>query len=139
MTQRGRKSSASLAVVPIGQPQRPEPPQGMPKEEAKVWRHTVGAMRADWFGAETHPLLAQYCRHVANATVISREIKRRLAAGNDIVDLDRLLAMHARESQALSSAATRLRLTPRSTRDKDTNRHLGVTQGPKPWEIKRVR
>ena len=49
----GRKSAASLSVVPIGERPRPEPPEKMIEAEKVVWRETTAALRPDWFqGAE---------------------------------------------------------------------------------------
>ena len=134
MTQRGRRSSASLAIVPIGQPQRPEPPKHLGKEAAAVWCETVGALRPDWFGRETHPILEAYCRHVVLARVIAKAIPTEI--GEDVSAFDRLTAMHARESQAIASLATRMRLTHQSSFDRKTVKRNEYT-GPKPWEIRR--
>src|SRR5687767_7349624 len=104
MTQRGRKSSAALSVVPIariGQPQRPEPPKHLSKAAAAVWREVVSGVRVDWFGRETWPLLEQYCRHVCLARVIAEAIPSEI--GDDIIRVDKLSAMQARETQAISS------------------------------------
>ena len=50
---RGRRSAASLSVVPIDAIQRPKPPESMSEAGKKLWRDTVKALRADWFqGAE---------------------------------------------------------------------------------------
>ena len=59
MKQRGRKSAASLSVVPIDAIQRPKPPGFMSDAGKKLWRDTVNALRADWFqGAE--PVMEVY-------------------------------------------------------------------------------
>ena len=56
---RGRRSAASLTVVPIDAIQRPKPPESMSEAGKKLWRDTVKALRADWFqGAE--PVLQIY-------------------------------------------------------------------------------
>jgi hypothetical protein len=134
MTQRGRKSSASLAVVPVSQPQRPEPPKHLGREAAAVWSETVSAMRHDWFGRETHPVLEAYCRHVCLARLIAKAIPTDI--GEDVAAFDRLTAMHVRESQAIASLATRMRLTHQSSFDRKTVKRDEYT-GQKPWEIRR--
>jgi phage terminase small subunit len=134
MTQRGRRSSASLAIVPIGQPQRPEPPTHLSKEAKAVWRETVGAMRHDWFGRETHPVLEAYCRHVCLARLIANAIPAEI--GQDVVAFDRMSAMHCRESAMLAMLATRMRLTHQSSFDRKTVKRDEYI-GPKPWEIGR--
>ena len=137
MAQRGRKSSASLAVVPVVPlaPQgRPEPPEHLNEAEATEWRELVAAMRSDWFGRESHGLLERYVRHVCLARLIANVIPAQI--GDDIAAFDKLTAMHARESQAISSLATRMRLTHQSARDSKTLRREEHA-GPKPWEIRR--
>ena len=69
---RGRKSGASLETVlsVSGQPARPAAPDCLTTDQAEVWQSVVGAMPADWFKAETFPLLSQYCRHTVAARVV---------------------------------------------------------------------
>ena len=72
---RGRKSRASLALVPevagrIERLERPPPPAGLSDAEAAVWRDVTASLPAEWFRPEQLPLLAQYCRHVVAANQI---------------------------------------------------------------------
>jgi hypothetical protein len=90
-------------------------------------------MRLDWFGVETQPLLEQYCRHVCLARSIAKAIPPEI--GDDIAGFDKLTAMHFRESQAIASLATRMRLTQQSARDSKTVRR--EESGPRPWELHR--
>jgi hypothetical protein len=98
------------------------------KAAAAVWRETVGAMRADWFGRETHPVLEAYCRHVALARLISKGIPTEI--GEDVAAFDRMSAMHVRETQAISSLATRMRLTHQSSFDRKVAKREEYT-GPR--------
>src|SRR5690625_5273102 len=71
MKQRGRKSAGELAVAsPVLVQPRPDAPVELTPEQADVWNEVVDALPADWFAAETHPLLIQYCRH----TIVARRI-----------------------------------------------------------------
>lgn len=115
MGQRGRKSSAELAVASTSTlPARATPPPGLPERAAQVWRATVAAMRADWFTGEHWPLLAAYCRHLARA-----EDMHRRADDHDgpVEELDRLLRMAEREDRAALALARSLRLTRQSQTD----------------------
>ena len=56
--------------------------------------------------------------------------------GDDIATFDKLTAMHARESQAISSLGTRMRLTHQSSFDRKTVKREEYT-GLRPWEIRR--
>jgi hypothetical protein len=102
MGTRGRRSAASLTVIGAGgieTHRRPEPPSDLSDEQAAEWRSIVARMPADWFGRETQPLLAQYCRHV----VSSRRVQQLVAAIEadedfDIAAYDKALKMQARET-----------------------------------------
>lgn len=127
----GRKSAAELEVVQIGTARpRPEPPLDLTEEQAEVWRSIVDRLPPDWFATENQPLLAQYCRH----TVSARRLGEVLAiversSERNIYEYDRLLAMQERESRAMSSLATRMRLTQHSVYDK-TKKRQAVADTP---------
>jgi hypothetical protein len=127
---RGRKSAAELAVVPISAVQRPEPPEYLSAEEAEVWRLTVGGMRPDWFGPETHPLLRAYCCHVALAQLLEREL-RATAVGDK--QFARKASLHARATRTIVSLARSLRITPQANRRSIRD---GSSPAPlrRPWE-----
>jgi hypothetical protein len=140
-TKRGRKSAASLATAaPVVE--RPAPPDYLTQEQAEEWRAVVERMPADWFSRETHALLAQYARHVVNARQVARQIELLLAdqvrmSGPFGVDAyDKLLRLHEREGRAMSSIATRLRLTQQA---RYTAKTAGTAAkdgkaGKKPWQ-----
>ena len=135
MEGRGRKSAASLAVISssgIEAIERPRPPAELNEEQAFEWVAVVNRLPADWFGRETQGLLAQYCRHV----VAARRVAALIAAAEAdseccIKDYDRLLKMQEREGRAISSLATKMRISQQSTYDK--SKRKGVS-GRKPWE-----
>lgn len=75
MRQRGRKSSASLAVVPIdANQQRPEPPARLSAEEKTIWREVTAAVRSDWFWSSEF-LLEIYVRAIAFECWLAAQIK----------------------------------------------------------------
>lgn len=119
MRQRGRKSAVSQEVATISTVsliERPEPALDLTPPEEDVWRSVVGAMPADWFPVETHPLLSQYCRHTVAARKIAMLID--LASAKDQVDtaeLDKLLQMQARETAALKALAASMRLSQQAS------------------------
>lgn len=131
-----RKSAAQLSVVPADSVQRPEPPPELTREQAAEWRAVVGVMPAAWFSRDTHPLLTAYCRHLVNA--------RRLAAVTDRLDpkvldttdglerFDKLTRMQDREHRAMSSLATRMRLTHQARYRGE--RKVERRTAPPPWE-----
>ena len=141
MLQRGRKSAAALSVVAPIAGQRPEPPNYLSKAEAAEWRAIVARMPPDWFSPETWGLLAQLCRHMVLSKLVAAE-GLHADAGRMIRDdpdlFDRLTRIHEREGRAISSLATRLRLTPQSRYDA-AKAHRAVQSVPvvKPWELHR--
>ena len=117
MGKRGKESGASLGVIKtsITAINRPVPSKHLTTEQANTWRSVVDRLPADWFPRETHGILEQYCRHVDAGRRIAAIIEQLLSDSTDmeylITEYDRLLRMQERESRALSSLATRMRLT----------------------------
>jgi hypothetical protein len=142
MIQRGRKSTAALAVVtPITITKRLAPPEHLPADQQKIWQETVDAMPADWFGPEHLPMLESYCRHIAFGRTIGKALAQVppewLLDEEGLKRHDRLYAMHEREGRAASSLATRMRLTQQAVIDKRVAGHKGQTHKPrarKPWD-----
>lgn len=112
--------------------ERPQPPIDLSDEQAAEWVLVVNRLPADWFPDETHGLLAQYCRHIVAARRISALIARAEEAEEfDVREYDILLKMQEREGRAMSSLATRMRLTQQTTYDKSKKKPSSVR---KPWE-----
>lgn len=144
MGTRGRKSAAEIAVLDLdnknkgadatGDDNKPAPPKELTKEEAAEWLAVVERLPADWFPRETWPLLTQYCRHVVASTHVAKLItaeRRKPVKQRDIADLDRLLKMQEREGRAISSLATRMRLTQQSNVDPERKK---PRTAQKPWK-----
>ena len=144
MGDRGRKPASELAlkdnvtVLSL----RPKAPEDLTPEQAIEWDAIVVRMPADWFPRETHAVLVQFCRHTIAARVVANLVARMdaLPLKEDgieadeyfAVDLyDHLLKMQEREGRALSSLATRLRITQQTTYDKSKKKGI---PGPKPWD-----
>ena len=135
MLKRGRPSAASLAVSPVGPVEtisRPDAPYDLTDEQTEEWWAVVNRMPADWFPRETHGMLAQYCRHV----VAARRVAQLVASAEkgehlDVTEYDRLLKMQEREGRAISSLATRMRISQQATRSEKSKKPMQVR---KPWE-----
>jgi len=136
MRQRGRKSAASLTVISSGGIEtirRPDPPDELTPEQADEWRAVVNRLPASWFPRETHQLLTQYCRHTVCARRLAQLIQHAESCNElDIETYERLLRMQEKESRAISSLATRMRMTQGSTMRPETARK--PSELPKPWE-----
>jgi len=136
MATRGRKSAASLAVpaaVAVETVQRPDAPYDLTDEQAEEWWAVVNRMPADWFPRETHGMLAQYCRHVVAARRVAQLIADLEKSPDfDVENYDRLLKMQEREGRAISSLATRMRISQQATVRAEQARKPSVVK--KPWE-----
>lgn len=137
MAKRGRVPAAATALAAISAPietvVRPDAPYDLTDEQSEEWWAVVNRMPADWFPRETHGMLAQYCRHV----VAARRVAQLVAAAEasdplDIENYDRLLKMQEREGRAISSLATRMRISQQATVRAEQARR--PTQVKKPWE-----
>ena len=132
---RGRKSAASLTVMPvIPGVGRPKPPRHLDALERQVWRAIVDALPAHWLDAAGCLILR---RAVTQAVTAERhEVKLRAlrASGEDDVELVR---QHAAAARSLGQLLTLLRATPRA---RMVPRAAGpqVENAPKtrPWEVK---
>jgi hypothetical protein len=120
MIKRGRKSIAQKqAEALISRMDRPRAPHDLTDEETEFWAAIVDSLPADWFTPSTLPLLTQYCRHSVQSRKIAELIERASSSPDlELADYDRLLKMQQRESAALASLATKMRISQQSTYDK---------------------
>jgi hypothetical protein len=135
---RGRKSAASLSVIPVAFGQRPAPPACLTDEESKDWLVIVNRLPADWFPEESWPLLIAYCRHIAAANRIYEQMSKTgdLADADNLKLFDRLGKMHERETRTQAVLATKLRLTQQSRMQAKTAASQAVGGLlRKPWEF----
>jgi phage terminase small subunit len=129
MKQRGRPSAGSLSVVPVYERPPPAAPEQLPEEAKQVWRGIVAGFRSDWFQGAEH-LLKCYCEQV----VIERQIAAMLHTFSiHSPRYGELVRLYALVVGSLVSVATKLRLTPQSSRDSRNVKHVPL--GPKPWEL----
>jgi hypothetical protein len=138
MDQPGRPSAASLSVVAVGLPQRPEPPECLTEAQGATWRAIVATKAPDWFKADTQPLLIAYCKAVDVHARFSGLLEAALdAAEPDVMACKQLGEMVAKQAGVMASMATKMRLTPQSrytpqaaaTSDRKT-----ASEQRKPWE-----
>jgi hypothetical protein len=136
---RGRKSEASLTVVPMIPGQgRPRPPVRLDKLERRIWNAVVAALPAHWIDPAGQLVLR---RLVCLAAIAERQERRlrelRASDADDSEDAAALAAMHAATAKTVAYLLGQLRATPKS---RVVSRAAGpeVEQTPKsrPWEIK---
>lgn len=149
MGSRGRVSAAALSLISsngVETIRRPSPPSDLTEEQAAEWKAVVNRLPADWFPRETHAMLATYCRHVVSGRrvaemiqVLEADLDSEVKNGADKVTVmlkasetfDRLLKMQEREGRAMSSLATRMRLSQQTTYDKSRKKPV---DGKRPWQ-----
>jgi phage terminase small subunit len=141
---RGRKSEARLAIVVASPAERPSPPGQLGDAEAEEWRQVAARMPVDWFTRETWPLLEAYCSHAVSHRALSVRIREWQAKPADasVKLFADLLKMRDREVRAMTSLATKLRLTNQSRYDHKTAETAarkdgtGAAQTTRPWDFK---
>ncbi|MBS7696259.1 MULTISPECIES: hypothetical protein [unclassified Chelatococcus] len=119
MAKRGRVPAASLAVASIPTIEtieRPDAPYDLTDEQADEWWAVVNRMPVDWFPRETHGMLAQYCRHVVRARRLAQLLnKLETSEDIDVKEYRDLLRSEEEQSRAISSLATRMRISQQAT------------------------
>lgn len=129
-----RESAASLSVVrQLETIKRPEPQAELTDEQAAEWREITERLPPDWFPRETWPMLSAYCKHIVTLRHVGQLIEAE--QGGPAFDLDRydqLLRMQERESRAMSSLATRMRLSQQSTYDEKKKKPKQINGNP--WD-----
>ena len=132
MGDRGRTSSAEFAVVPIEKTERALPPVDLTTDQQNEWNAIVDRLPADWFPRESLALLTQYVRHQDASNKVAQLISSVEKQGTvDVDEYDKLLKMQEREGRAMSSLATRMRMTQQSTYDPKKKKGKGTDR---PWE-----
>ena len=148
MRQRGRPSveSHTAALFPGA---RPKPPDELQPDEAFEWNRIVDRMPPDWFTAETHPVLIQYCRHICTA----RRVAAQLAQVEATFVLDEkgisirpkgwfdeyreMVRLNNQTAMVVGNLATKMRLTPQSRYDSKiaSDGATKTTGQPVPWVL----
>ena len=139
MRQRGRKSSAGLAVVvDVGRRMPAKAPAELTDAQPQVWRQVVSEMAAGWMASGAEPILVQFCRHVCRARLLEAQIARfefETTGPGGLERLDKMLGMADRETRAALACARSLRLTPqRQMHARTAARKATAPAGKRPWD-----
>ena len=140
MKQRGRKSASELSVAaPVQNIPRLPPPPELPEYEAHLWTSIVNTKPADWFQADSLPLLVSYCKHISQAHTLDRQIAdfdpEWLKKDEGLKRYKVLTDMRERESRAQTALARSMRLTQQArVEPKTAGRASNKTQDKAPWE-----
>lgn len=138
MGARGRNAGNSLSIVPQGDVvsiPRAKAPAHLTSEQKDLWIDIVNCLPAQHFSTENLPLLSAYCGHVVTEKKLSQLISKveKSLDFEFIKEYDELLKMRERESRAISSLATRMRLSQQSIYEKDKKRGT-IQANRRPWE-----
>jgi len=136
---RGRKSAASLSVVPVLPGRgRPEPPADLDPLEQRIWREVVDALPGHWLDTAGQVILR---RLVAQAAVSERQELRlrqlRAQQQDDGEEAGALAAQHGVVAKNVAYLLSQLRATPRSrVVPRAAGSRLEQAPDSRPWEIK---
>lgn len=134
MQQRGRKSAEGLSVVRVAPSERVQPPDRLGASEAAIWREIVASKPADWFGADSIPLLEHYCSMVVESQRVAAQL--RLVSPECLDDYQRLITLQTKIGGLLASLATKMRLTQQSRYGaRAAATASDRTAAKKPWEF----
>lgn len=141
---RGRHSVAELetpaSITGLTVSSRLRPPMHLSDAEMAIWDEVVNDQPASAFTVVHTGLLEAYCRHVVQSRILADALlafePEWLNDDDGLKRYDKLLAMHERETRALSSAATRLRITRQAIDQQTVARTLNnQAKSKKPWEL----
>jgi hypothetical protein len=129
LRQRGRRSAASLAAVPIdARARRPERPERLTAAEKAIWREITEKVRGGWFYSSEHLLEAYVCT-LGQWQQLQGCLQQVEPGSERYIELMRL---QLSVTTLAGNLATKLRLTPRSTVDRYTPKV--VPSSPRPWQ-----
>lgn len=133
MTQRGRKSAASLeSVVLPNERKAPPPPTELTESAAKLWNDIVNSLPGDYFRAGDLPLLQAYC------TASDRKNKLDIAIAKEGLLYDGAphpgLKISREEASLMASLAVKLRLCQSSRTRPDSATLKTANTGRRPWD-----
>ena len=122
MKQRGRKSTAKLAVLESPIEPRPAPPDSLSETQKAMWVEVVKSKPHDWFDAGSIPLLVEYCRIRESLDILAEEAN---AADPEWLKTDAGLKRHTdlwaaidKKQGRMAQLAMKMRLTQQSRYDK---------------------
>lgn len=118
MEHRGRKSTASLAVVSELTDRRQTPPDVLTEAEKELWRAVVATKPGDWWDAGTVPHLVEYCRTKTSLELVSAEFtgfdSEWLKTDDGLKRYHRLINVRDKLQGRITNLAMKMRLTQQS-------------------------
>jgi|GraSoiStandDraft_16_1057320.scaffolds.fasta_scaffold945055_1 hypothetical protein len=140
------------AVTPFipGTERRPSPPAQLDARERKIWTDITRRLPAEWFTAESQPMLKELVRHLRSADDLAGDLTLARAAidairktpepsAEALAEATReyraVLRAHGYQSERIGNLATKLRLTPQARYAPSSAKRAAnkVLEGPEPW------
>ena len=123
-------------VNPPPPPARPEPPEHLSEAARKHWRTIVAAKPSTYFDAPNQVLLECLCEHIAQSDWIAQQINALdPSVPKHFPQLRALLMMGHRQTVAITSLMTKLRLLPRVKAERKTELgYIDANGQLRPWE-----
>jgi hypothetical protein len=135
---RGRKSSASLSIVPAIPGQgRPPPPSNLDRVEKRIWKDVVAALPDYAIDSAAELVLKRLVCQVAIAERREQRLRDMRATNQDDTETATELAReHCTTAKAVIYLLAALRATPKSRmRASSSNSPEELTRS-RPWEIR---
>ena len=134
-----RKSMAAMSVAPLLEPVSiPDPPPGLTPEQATLWRTFLLSKDPDWFDQPAQVLLGVLVRHITTFERLCAQVERYdVDDVESLALLDKYLYLRDRESKAVASLMTKLRLTTQAKYDAQRASTVALRGGrivKRPWE-----
>lgn len=129
-----KQSAAGLSIVPRLPGASIEEPADLSPAEVQLWRDVVASKPAEWFGADSAPILKEFVRASVTCDLLDERVKTTMTTGA-VGEVKLILDMRDKESKRVAVLATKLRLTQQSrytpqaaaTADKRAS-------GKRPWQ-----
>src|SRR5215471_4643118 len=136
---RGRRSAASLAVVPaLPGRGRPEPPADLDVLEQRIWRQVVDALPGHWLDAAGQLILRRLAAQAAASERQEAQLRQlRTQDQDDTEAAAGLVIAHGAVAKTVAHLLGQLRATPRSRMvSRAAGPRLEAAFESRPWEIK---
>jgi hypothetical protein len=130
-----KKSAADLTIIPATpRDNRLPTPTDLSETERALWASIVNAKPADWFDADSAPVLKEYVRAASACDLLAGVVARALASG-DVKAMRQALNVRDQESRRCAILATKLRLTIQSRYSpKSAATATRKAGAPRPWQ-----
>lgn len=128
-----KPSTESLSIATVSVPMRAKPPSDLTKRQAELWTEVQNTKPADWFEADSYPLLKAYVVSIELHEKLTAEINQMDVTDSEITPLVKLQDLQAR---TMSTLAVKMRLTQQSryTPGAAATANKKTRAGRKPWE-----